>query len=93
MLHAMVTLLFAAAGWLCHIPALAWLCAAFYVGREHAQAEYRWIDAYGGRQAGRHALVGRLLTRASGTASPCWTGCCLSARPCLRRPYEYRRPV
>lgn len=48
MLHAMVTLLFAAAGWLCHIPALAWLCAAFYVGREHTQAEYRWIDAYGG---------------------------------------------
>ena len=47
MLHAAITLFFAVAGWLCHIPVLAWLCAAFYTGREHAQAEYRWIDAYG----------------------------------------------
>lgn len=47
MLHAVITLFFAVAGWLCHIPALVWLCAAFYIGREHAQAEYRWIDAYG----------------------------------------------
>lgn len=47
MLHAVITLFFAVAGWLCHIPALAWLCATFYTGREHAQAEYRWIDAYG----------------------------------------------
>ena len=47
MLHAVITLFFAIAGWLCDIPALAELCACFYLGREHAQAEYRWIDAYG----------------------------------------------
>lgn len=47
MFHAAITLFFVVVGWLCHIPALAWLCAAFYTGREHAQAEYRWIDAYG----------------------------------------------
>ena len=47
MLHAVITLFFAIAGWLCDIPALAGLCACFYLGREHAQAEYRWIAAYG----------------------------------------------
>lgn len=50
MLHAAITLLFVLVGIPFGFPLWGWLCAAFFVGREHAQAEYRWIDAYGGGQ-------------------------------------------
>lgn len=49
MTHAAITLAVQLAGW-----ALlgAWwpgaMVAAGYIGREHAQAEYRWIERFGG---------------------------------------------
>ena len=39
-----------AATFVCGIFGLAWLGAAFYVGREVAQAEYRYIEAHGGKR-------------------------------------------
>lgn len=47
MLHAVIVLCLACAGWLTGLPELAMGGACFYAGREHAQAEYRWIAAYG----------------------------------------------
>lgn len=47
MLYACIAVIFVLVGWCCHMPILVWLCVAFYIGREHAQAEYRWIDACG----------------------------------------------
>lgn len=47
MLHAVIVLCLACAGWLTGLPGLAMGGACFYAGREHAQAEYRWIAAYG----------------------------------------------
>lgn len=47
MLHAVIVLYLACAGWLTGLPGLAMGGACFYAGREHAQAEYRWIAAYG----------------------------------------------
>ena len=41
--HSLVTLTF------CFV-ALGWLAVAFYFGREHAQAEYRYIEAHGGKR-------------------------------------------
>ena len=52
MIHALISLgfcallLLAGAPW----PCLFWP-AAFYLGREVAQAEYRWIEAHGGKRA------------------------------------------
>ena len=53
MIHALITLALAALAWPLglHIEAAA-ISAAFYCGREHAQAEYRAIKAfYGGKRA------------------------------------------
>lgn len=47
MLHAVIVLCLACAGWLTGLPGLAMGGACFYAGREHAQAECRWIAAYG----------------------------------------------
>ena len=53
MIHGGVTLLVTlAAGVLAGYWGAGLMVAAFYVGREHAQAEYRWIERYG---AGRRA--------------------------------------
>ncbi len=52
MIHALLTLVWCAgccllgAPW----PFLFWP-VAFYMGREHAQAEYRYIEAHGGHRA------------------------------------------
>lgn len=35
----------------CGFLGVAWLAAAFYVGREVTQAEYRYIQAHGGKRA------------------------------------------
>ena len=53
MIHALITLVLAALAWPLglHIEAAA-ISAAFYCGREHAQAEYRAIKSfYGGKRA------------------------------------------
>lgn len=53
MIHALITLAFAALAWpLCLHAEVAAMAAAFYCGREHAQAEYRAIKSfYGGKRA------------------------------------------
>ena len=53
MIHALITLALAALAWPIglHVEAAA-MSAAFYGGREHAQAEYRAIKSlYGGKRA------------------------------------------
>ena len=52
MIHAMITLSLAALAWPFGLPAeVAAMSAAFYCGREHAQAEYRAIKSfYGGKR-------------------------------------------
>lgn len=46
--HLLYTLSLAAIGYLLRNPALAaWLSVMFFIGREHAQAEYRWIETFG----------------------------------------------
>ena len=53
MIHALITLALAALAWTVglHTEASA-MSAAFYCGREHAQAEYRAIKSfYGGKRA------------------------------------------
>ena len=53
MIHALITLALAALAWPfgLHVEASA-MSAAFYCGREHAQAEYRAIKSfYGGKRA------------------------------------------
>ena len=52
--------------------------AGFFVGREHDQAEYRWIETLG-RGSGPTCLGGAASTAASGASSTAgWTG---SSRP------------
>lgn len=49
MIHAMITLSLAALAWPFGLPAeVAAMSAAFYCGREHAQAEYRAIKSFYG---------------------------------------------
>lgn len=52
MIHALLTLAFCVP---CLLLSLPWPVffwpAAFYAGREHAQAEERYIDAHGGKRA------------------------------------------
>lgn len=50
MIHAAITLAWCALMWLIPWPWLCFLPAAFYVGREFAQAEYRYIEQYCGRK-------------------------------------------
>lgn len=51
--HTLIALACAGIGWLCgNIYAGAAFGAALFIGREHAQAEYRWIEQYG---AGKRA--------------------------------------
>ena len=52
MIHALITLALAALAWPVGLHAeVAALAAAFYCGREHAQAEYRAINSfYGGKR-------------------------------------------
>lgn len=51
MVHACIVLLFSTFAFWGNFPSwMPLLAAAFFLGREHAQAEYRWIDAYGGGQ-------------------------------------------
>lgn len=51
MIHALITLVFCAA---CLFLGLPWPLffwpAAFYLGREVAQSEYRYIEAHGGKR-------------------------------------------
>ena len=50
MFHSLVTFIFCAAlGWL--DPGFCFIPAGFYFGREIAQAEYRYIQAHGGKRA------------------------------------------
>ena len=53
MIHALITLSLAALAWPFGLYAeVAAMSAAFYCGREHAQAEYRSIKSfYGGKRA------------------------------------------
>lgn len=53
MIHALITLAIAAIAWPFGFHAeVAALVATFYIGREHAQAEYRAIKSfYGGKRA------------------------------------------
>ena len=53
MIHALITLALAALAWPFGLHAeAATMSAAFYCGREHAQAEYRAIKSlYGGKRA------------------------------------------
>lgn len=53
MIHALTTMAMASVAWILgfHVEVAA-LIAAFYCGREHAQAEYRAIKSfYGGKRA------------------------------------------
>ncbi|MGL5130820.1 MAG: hypothetical protein ACRC7D_22405 [Aeromonas popoffii] len=53
MIHALITLALTALAWIfgMHVEVAA-ISAAFYCGREHAQAEYRAIQSlYGGKRA------------------------------------------
>ena len=46
--HAVIALICSGIGWLCGQPiAGAAFGAALFLGREHAQAEYRWIERFG----------------------------------------------
>jgi len=53
MIHSLITLALAALAWPVGLHAeVAAMAAAFYCGREHAQAEYRAIKSfYGGKRA------------------------------------------
>lgn len=53
MIHTLITVALAALAWPVGLPAeVAAMAAAFYCGREHAQAEYRAIKSfYGGKRA------------------------------------------
>lgn len=60
MIHALITMGLAALAWpfVLHAEAAA-MSAAFYCGREHAQAEYRVIKSfYGGKRANAHWWCG-----------------------------------
>lgn len=52
MIHAIVSVAFCVFFFLLGLPwsAMFWLFC-FYFGREHAQAEYRYIEAHGGKRA------------------------------------------
>ena len=41
--HILITLV-------CGIIGFEWLAVAFFIGREHAQAEYRYIQTHGGKR-------------------------------------------
>lgn len=46
--HALIALACAGIGWICgSVEAGAAFGAALFIGREHTQAEYRWIERYG----------------------------------------------
>lgn len=53
MIHALITLAFTALAWPAGLHAeVSAMSAAFYCGREHAQAEYRTIKSfYGGKRS------------------------------------------
>lgn len=53
MIHALITLALSALAWLIGLHTeVSAMSAAFYCGREHAQAEYRTIKSfYGGKRA------------------------------------------
>lgn len=49
LIHTITVLVFAAIGWALGHPVLAaWFAVMYFVGREIAQAEYKWIEYYGG---------------------------------------------
>ena len=51
MIHAGITAAICAAFFICGLPWAACIWpAAFYLGREHAQAEYRYIEKHGGKR-------------------------------------------
>lgn len=64
MIHAAITVVWCI---VCTAAGLPWSCLfwcpAFYLGREQAQAEYRYIEAHGGKRA----------------ECPWWCGFCPSA--------------
>lgn len=46
--HTLYALLLTVIGYLLGYPITAtWLAIAFFTGREHAQAEYKWIENFG----------------------------------------------
>lgn len=52
MIHTLITVALAALAWPVGLPAeVAAMAAAFYCGREHAQAEYRAIKSFYGGNA------------------------------------------
>ena len=52
MIHGLATLIFCIVAVLFRMPCAAMLIpVAFYFGREHAQAEYRYIEAHGRKRA------------------------------------------
>ena len=52
MIHAAITLVFCAIILSFKLPVgLVLIPVAFYIGREHAQAEYRYIEAHGRKRA------------------------------------------
>ena len=52
MVHGIITLVFCIAVLLLKLPiGLVLIPVGFYIGREHAQAEYRYIEAHGRKRA------------------------------------------
>lgn len=52
MIHGVITLVFCIAVLLLKLPVgLVLIPIGFYIGREHAQAEYRYIEAHGRKRA------------------------------------------
>ena len=52
MIHGIITLVFCIAVLLLKLPiGLVLIPVGFYIGREHAQAEYRYIEAHGKKRA------------------------------------------
>lgn len=64
MLHACIVLCLACLEWLAGVPGLAAGGACFYAGREHAQAEYRFIEAYADGRRDNMPWWGGLAPRA-----------------------------
>jgi hypothetical protein len=48
--HLFIVGLLAIVGYLAgHVLLTTWFAVIFFMGREHAQAEYRWVKKFGGK--------------------------------------------
>ena len=75
MVHALLSLVFCIPAALLGAPwPLLFWPAAFYLGREVAQAEYRYIEAHGGKRAACPAVLSRLRSAARGSPSATMAG-------------------